>query len=99
MRIGSFDYALVDTSAQRSDELGFCDADKLVIGVDCSYPAQVVLATFYHEVKHAIFAQCALTDTSDEETVVSAMAPAELAFWRDNPDLFQILTDYVTGEI
>lgn len=60
--VGPFGYSLVLTASSLKvngdDAIAWCDPDRHEIKISSRYPASVRIAKFWHELGHAIYAEC-----------------------------------------
>ena len=81
------------------DRYGDCDHTRHVIRVVTGgISPQAIVETLWHEVLHASCHVIAF-DKDDEESLVSRLAPVQLAVLRDNPELTELLNKYCSGDI
>lgn len=95
VRVKHLDYAIVMMTREES---GTKDGDvcfnSCVIRIYEGLSDVLMLETLLHEIKHVMFHTERLDDKSKEEEVVDKLIGIELAVWRDNPELKQLLDDY-----
>lgn len=92
----TFAVRLMDNEAVRcSGSDGICDPidDNIYLNTDQS--ESQVLETLLHEVGHAINVIVGINDDSTEEDFIRRSTPIWMSVWRDNPDLFSLIKEWV----
>lgn len=74
---------------------GVCNPRREIIKISLDQSNNNILETLFHEVAHAVNSAASLGDSSSEEDYVTRTTPIWMAVWRDNPELFQLLVNYV----
>ena len=77
---------------------GFCDCTQDLIRVNLELTEPRVFEILIHEVAHAVHTVAGLSDESSEEDFTLRATPVWLCVWRDNPQLAELLWEFVTGE-
>lgn len=97
IRIGPFDYSVVEISAEQAEELrddANIDCEALVMQVNVDQAKTVVLESLTHEILHALWSLAGGHSLTTEEMWVAKMAPLLLCLVRDNPAVLRMLNEY-----
>lgn len=96
--VGHLVYTVRPMTADEADESGaegICSQRRETIRVSTAQCDRLMLETLLHEVGHAINWLAAIDDSASEEDYVLRTTPIWMTVWRDNPDLLDLLLDYV----
>lgn len=103
IRIGAYDISLIlemHPKGEKGDAVFGLWADsehKIVLAMD--QPGRIRAAnTLIHEINHAIFSACGMSDRESEERVCTALANGWCQVWRDNPKLMAWISATFEGE-
>ena len=66
--------------------------------INCDQDESQVVETVIHECLHALWAVAGFSSKDDEEDHVSRLAPLLLMLLADNPELIDLLDQYVIGK-
>ena len=89
VRIGPFDFRIIHWTHHQASSVsryGECSSIEQAIRLQTDMPSRYKgVDTFLHEVCHAIYWAYGILDDDKEERIVSVLATAMSALYRDNP--------------
>lgn len=100
VRIGYHDFTIENWDASRAalaSRYGECDHLSKTIRVSRAHGDRKSAETLVHEMLHAIFAEWVIEHDDKEERIVSTLAGAICAAWRQNPEAFEWIREQVTA--
>lgn len=92
IKIGIYNYKLVEMSEEKSSELeadGLCELHDLEIMVLDNLPDQHFAQVLEHEINHACWHMAGLKAREKEESVVRCLTQIQIMARRDNPEIYR----------